>query len=347
MTRINYNNTAAFYSEDNSCGLSPVQPILIKDELKLFAYKYIYSEADCGCSDGQDCYPGKGDDVGFTLVFGNYGERTYCPPEDCEPTVEDLLDLTGIVGSSLAVTDICLPEGMKLVVVATTNTNFTVPTDVVPGIIFEGGYTYTLQVQQNSGGGVYTPCFSLQCHSVCCISVLFQVEFTDCTNHCCDDLQNGSFEDEESCTLDHWNTSIASDGGFVSATTDYTFPNDFELNPYDGSCFALLAGGAADEYTSIKQTFNVEPGQTLSFSAFFYLGDSSGYDEAMVVSIKTEGGATLGSVTHTANYISEDWETFAWDVGAYHGCITFEAKVKNTVDEIATPYLAIDNVQIL
>lgn len=346
MTKINYNNTAAFYSDDNFCGLSPVQPILIKDELKLFAHKYVYSEADCGCPEGQECYPGKGDDVGFTLVFGNYGERTYCPPADCEPTVEDLLDLTGIVGSSLAVTYICLPAGMKLVVVATDNPNFIVPADVVSGVIFEGGYTYTLQVQKQLLDGSYTPCFKLQCHSVCSISVLFQVEFTGCTNPCCDDLRNGSFEYENYCSLDYWNPSSAPDGGFVAATTDFTFPNDFQLTPDDGSCFALLTGGAADVYTSIKQTFKVEPGQTLSFSAFFYLDDLNSYDEAMVVSIKTEDGTTLVSMTHTSNYISTDWEPFVWGFGDYHGCLTFEAKVKNTRDTIVTPYLAIDNVQL-
>lgn len=113
---------------------------------------------------------------------------------------------------------------------------------------------------------------------------------------------------------------------------------------------ALLTGGEEDVYTSMKQEFYVQPGQTLSFSAFFYLNDGDGYgygyDEAMVVSIKTEDGATLASVTHNVNYISEDWEPFAWYVGDYHGCLTLEAKVKNTVDTQYTPYLAIDNVQL-
>ncbi|HBJ1656050.1 TPA: hypothetical protein LA460_003559, partial [Clostridium botulinum] len=69
-------------------------------------------------------------------------------------------------------------------------------------------------------------------------------------------------------------------------------------------------------------------------------------DEAQVIVIKNSSGNVIDTiVTKNAHYVSTDWEYYYYNVEEC-GTITFEASVKNGVDNISDGYLAIDAVTI-
>ncbi|WP_252225941.1 hypothetical protein [Clostridium sp. ZBS2] len=177
MAKVNYLNQASFDPTDSDCDVINQVPIIIKSETKVFSYKYVYSEADCDCR--RECYPGKGDDVGFTLIFGNYGEENYCPDPATDPTVHDILDLSQITNASLKVMSICADCHFKIYDV----TDPANPIEVTTGTEFMGGSSYTLEIRKcDDNDQNCTAAFCLPCHSVFCLSILFQIEFEGCIN---------------------------------------------------------------------------------------------------------------------------------------------------------------------
>ncbi|WP_315082100.1 hypothetical protein [uncultured Clostridium sp.] len=341
MAKVNYVNQASFKYQDTNC-LSLTQPIYIKSETKVFSYKHVFSEADCNCQ--KDCYPGKGDDIGFTLIFGNYGEETYTPTGTTGPTVIDTLDLSNIYNASLKVMDLCIGKNFKVF-------DVTVPgqaKEVIPGQTeFAGGTKYTLEIREchkNTAGTVETCTseFCLPCHSVFCVTMLFQVEFSPCSK-----LKNGGFCDGKNPSLENWIAIPASGGGTVEAVSSYKPSKGGNIKPQDGDCgFALLKTGDADVKSILKQTFKAEAGDKLSFYAFFDLPDSSHKDEAQAILIKSSTGSVIATIaTKSAPYVSNNWELQSYTFTEC-GTITFEATVKNTIDNKIDGHLAIDAVTI-
>ncbi|NFL60032.1 hypothetical protein FDB62_12825 [Clostridium botulinum] len=347
MAKVNYINQASFHDPGVDCLKITEAPIIIKAETKVFSYKYVFSEADCNCS--ENCYPGKGDDVGFTLIFGNYGEETYTPTSTTDPTVIDTLDLSNIYNASLKVMDLCIGKNFKVFDITGVTPGSGQGTEVIPGETeFIGGSVYTLEIREcyenPETGEKCTAAFCLPCHSVFCITMLFQVEFTPCSK-----LKNGGFCNGTTPSLENWIAIPATGGGTVQAVASYTSSTNVNVTPKDGDCgFALLKTGANEVKSILKQTFEVKSGDVLSFYAFFDLMDIPGWpDEAQVIVIKNSSGNVIDTiVTKNAHYVSTDWEYYSYNVEEC-GTITFEASVKNVREPILPDgYLAIDAVTI-
>lgn len=89
------------------------QKIRVRPDIKIFAKKFMHSEADCfGCKHGLPFYPTEGDAIGFTLVLGNLGSKDYNASSG-SVTLEDELKISR--GLTLKLVDLCVPEGYELV----------------------------------------------------------------------------------------------------------------------------------------------------------------------------------------------------------------------------------------
>ncbi|MEG2841489.1 MAG: hypothetical protein RR886_09105 [Cellulosilyticaceae bacterium] len=96
------------------------------------------------------------DDIGFTLVFGNYGEFPYIAPKG-KPTVEDKLIVKSPI--NLKLMRLALNDGYKLFY----------------GIIG----IYNLQLRKyDITLNDYIADFDIPPHYISCFSMLFQIEFS-------------------------------------------------------------------------------------------------------------------------------------------------------------------------
>lgn len=358
MPQIQYNNNA-FFNSTNPSFPQTSAVIKIQNTINIFAYKYVYSESGYSNINGQDLggdAPNNGAHIGFSLIFGNYGSTPYSATRPV-PTIQDTLDLTGISGAGLQFGNICAPQNMRVLVVAMDGfpiTPFVLGQAPNQNYLFQGGHTYTLEVQSSNTGNEpdYTSYFCIPCQSVCCISLLFEVVF----NGCIGSLVNGAFDINNICSLDGWTTlSVAPAGitggpGFVEVLQSYDFGDGVIINAIPDTCFALLKSGKNAYPTAIAQTFFVEAGQTLQFNAFFHLGDAPDWpDYASAVVVRDGDGNILGNLNHTAHYISTDWEPYEVTFD-YCGLITLEISVvdhNSTLGEAPNGYIAINNVQLV
>ena len=142
--------------------------ISVSMDTKIFRHKYINSEADCNPGTA----PSNGDDLVFTLVFGNYGELNYVA-NPLEATVED--DLYIQPPLNLQLMNYCTCDEFALFNLATN-------TIIKPCDVFFGGTNYNLQVRKLISGGDptnprdYFSAFDLPHHSIYCISMIFRIE---------------------------------------------------------------------------------------------------------------------------------------------------------------------------
>lgn len=142
------------------------ETIEVLGEIKIFAKKYSHSEAECDSNKK----PSKGDDIGFTLVFGNYGEFNYTATKGTS-TVEDTLIVQYPV--NLKLMSLCICDDYKLFY---GNTN--VEVEICDTFYGETGL-YNLQLRKKVGDK-YIADFDLPCHYICSISMLLQIEFPAC-----------------------------------------------------------------------------------------------------------------------------------------------------------------------
>lgn len=343
MSKIEYKNLMEFNQPTESdCPLSPQETMYIKDEIKIFAYKYMFSEADCTRCPND--VPGKGDDLGFALVYGNYGERCYYPSTSNPiPTVEDVLDLSNIESVSIEVMDVCLPKDMIMVIVAIDNNPITPSVKVEKGYKFVGGHTYTLQIQSGTNGN-YTPYFCLCCHQICCASILGQIDFTACIPESGNTLVNGDFNVRGVCSLDGW--TIENNVQATNDARDVNNGNSVIVDPSEDICVALLSVPSDQDPAAIlSQTFLVSPStttRTLSFDYYYSipLGDSS-----------NEVSFTLNNNTPVDLQASApySWNNYSVVLPAdYCGAITIKFKIDNDADFDDDYYvLAIKNVMLV
>ncbi|WP_297635819.1 hypothetical protein [uncultured Clostridium sp.] len=165
--KIEFKNNIRVSEKEMECPWDIEKTIEIQGEVKIFAKKFAHSEAECV----RGAIASKGDDIGFTLVYGNYGEFCYEAPRN-KPTVEDQLYIQSPV--SLKLMSLCInDENARLF-------NVNSGTVVQIGDVFEGGRPYQLQVQKLNNMGRWIADFDIECHSICCISMLFQIEFPIC-----------------------------------------------------------------------------------------------------------------------------------------------------------------------
>lgn len=191
---VQFTNTATLVNRTTRSRATASAPIKIRSDLNIFAYKYVYSQTgfqnlngrdiddwDCDCHhDWTRRIPGKGSDIGFSLIFGNYGDRTYIASGTI-PTVEDFLDLRDTPGVVLNVMDVSIGsntvENLTLVYSDDNGISFN---PIIPGYLpnptrLFGGIRYIFRVLNNN-----LIAFNLPCHSIFSISALLQVENAGC-----------------------------------------------------------------------------------------------------------------------------------------------------------------------
>lgn len=170
--QIPFKDEVKLETKSYKCPVTNPEPIVVSGEVKIFGHKYAHTEAECV----PHTLPGKGDDIGYTLVFGNYGELTY-NPHDCDSTVVDTLTVECPI--NLKLMNICTCNDFKLF-----NAKTGLP--VKRCDIFYGGIVYKLEVRKLKPHGDpncpedYEADFNLPCHSIYCISLLFQIDFPAC-----------------------------------------------------------------------------------------------------------------------------------------------------------------------
>jgi hypothetical protein len=147
-----------------------VIPVLA--EIKLWSKKYSHLENQNDINNNPQV--GKGDDIGFILAFGNDGEVP-CPATIGMPTVEDTLDIKSAI--DLKLMSLCICDDYEVWVVS--ENNIPVNYEVKRCHIFQSGI-YKLQLRKKVLGQLATPYFEIPCHYICCISMLFQIEFPVC-----------------------------------------------------------------------------------------------------------------------------------------------------------------------
>ena len=218
MPRIGFKNIVSY--EDPECSNLPdptegdgqvTIPVLA--EVKLWREKYFHIENPN--DDQGNPTVGKGDDISFVLVFGNDGEIT-CENDEANenPSVEDTLEIQDPI--RLKLMSLCIGEDYELWVVSDNGTDY----QVERCHIFEPG-NYTLQLRKKVDDGEATPYFDIPCHYICCVSMLFQIEFPACPQ-CPDDcvseeIVNGSFETQN---FDGWNVEGESEEATATVTTN-------------------------------------------------------------------------------------------------------------------------------
>ena len=166
IPKLSFSDIVTLDTEPTTCIAYATKQIQVEHKSKLFSYKYLNSEGGC-------LFPPRelkrGDDLGFTLVFGNYGDVEYIAILGI-PTVEDTLSIAAPM--TLTLRSLCMCPNFRLLNKNSGNI-------VAPGDVFQGGIIYTLQVQKLVNG-VYTPYFNLPCNSTHCISMLFGISFPNC-----------------------------------------------------------------------------------------------------------------------------------------------------------------------
>lgn len=177
------------------------------------------------------------------------------------------------------------------------------------------------------------------------------------------DLSNPSFE---TGTLMGWSTTIPSLAS-VSVVTGHTDSvpgagGETSWAPTDGSNFALLETGGADNFTQLYQSFTAPAGYELTFDYFWDSGESGGaglfpvpWDDTgkgRLLSGVGPGGATETTFfTHTVNTDpGEIWGT-PWTSVSYTipsaGTYTLLFEVANFYDDARDSYLGVDNAHVV
>ena len=149
-----------------------------------------------------------------------------------------------------------------------------------------------------------------------------------------DDVTNGSFESG----LGGWTTS-----GSVTTTTSHNTGGGIR-SPIHGTFFARLAGGSANVYTTLSQTFTVNSGDRITGYAFYDATDYSPFlDDGFVkIGSTTLFSASVGTVGDFGQTPWTYWEYTFPSGGTY----ILQAGVRNTLDSINTPFLGLDAVTL-
>jgi len=173
------------------------------------------------------------------------------------------------------------------------------------------------------------------------------------------DISNGSFEDG----LNNW--SIVLSGGDVQAVSSHTdstgsATGTSSWSPTDGSAFALLEGGYANESVQLYQTFTASAGEVLTFDYFwdsedYVSDDDTVYDDTgmgTLLSGSGTGGAVLSTLfSHSIvgsdpeDYWGTPW-TLVSHTFAAAGTYTLLIETWNDDDNDQSSYVGIDNVAL-
>ncbi|KMT22292.1 hypothetical protein [Clostridium cylindrosporum] len=163
MSIISYQDNIGISPGTSGPVAVPPQTINIQGQSEVFGNKFTFWQ-------GQPTNPGVGDDLGFTLVFGNYGETDF-PAGGVDATVEDTLTVPA--GVTLELKSVSLPP--SFIIGTWDGVAFT---PLTLGQTFVGapvnGTVYTLQLRQGPLSNE-VPNFALTENSVYSVGLLLNV----------------------------------------------------------------------------------------------------------------------------------------------------------------------------
>lgn len=356
MSKLDFYNKVKMKEQKNPTIVgSNNSQVNVMPQLKLFRYKYSY----------QANHPepaGNGDDIGFSITFGNYGELAW-ETDGVNPTLEDNLVIESPI--NLKLMHLCLPYGFKLF--AVRKNDIAVDANELVRYMTLSPGTYTLQLRKyeedlSDEEEQYTPCFNIPCHFICCISMLFQVEFPPCppdsdSEDCSTSpISNGDFEESPHGVDKIPGWEVSSDDGKTKTVKKAKLRNsskDFQ-NEYTApknDYFALLSADSSKNYDYISQSFEVCPGDTIEGYAFFFNeGSSDNSSNAEITIFDDESRIVHTPFTKESNgsepeYGSTDWEhwSYTFEEG---GVYTIRCEVDNGENSDSS-YLGVDAVNII
>lgn len=168
QTGIPFTDEINVQESSTTCTLNTNSAIDVTAQSKIFANKFAFSEADCSLGS----VLGRGDRLGFNLIFGNYGDLDYVASASSN-TVIDTLTIES--PARMILLSLSMPEEFMLF-------NLTTGNPISIGDIFETGTT-SIQVRRLISGGDPTnpddflADFDLEAQSVYSIAMLFEVSF--------------------------------------------------------------------------------------------------------------------------------------------------------------------------
>ena len=356
MAQLNYINTVGVETGDTAISGNDTAEITIVAEARLFTAKFAHQENE---------NVENGDNIGFTIVFGNDGDIAWEQPRPNILTLEDTLDIESPI--ALKVVYLSLPCDYQLWVVSRDGVELTNPRQVEVCDIFSSG-EYILQLRKLVEGE-YTPYFDIPCNSMDSFSVLFQVQFANCPgcpDNCSgEDVFNGDFElppFETESVVTGWDVVLSAVGDPFAktvASANLTNPNSgFNKNylPISGAHFALLKTDGATNYTTVSQTIEVCPGDTIQGYAFFFTTEPYQgvfYVDNARIRIIDQNDVVVSipfnqsGVNMAPAYGSTDWIKWSYTF-TEGGIYTLEHGVANGGDDSeGDSYMGIDAVEIV
>lgn len=353
MAQLNYIDTVSLNTLPTAIVGNNAATATVSTETRLFMAKYAHQEASQLMN---------GDNLGFTIVFGNFGENTWTQPTPNVATVQDTLTIPSPM--RLKLMNLSLPSGYQLWVISRDGVALTNPRQLVRCATLNAG-TYVLQLRQLVNG-VYTAFFDVPCHSINVLSMLFQVRFPACPG-CADEcsttgLTNGDFELDPHNTpniITNWAVKLPTTGDpyaqTVSTTTLTNVDGSYQrtYSPISGSYFALLKTDGPNSYTEASQTIEACPGDTIQGYSFFFTSEISGnYPDNGRVQIVNSNGTVIATpfsrqVTNTPPaYGSTGWVFWSYTF-AQGGIYTLRFGVTNAIDSSVDSYLGSDAITLV
>lgn len=358
MSKFDFNNKVKIQHQTSypivGCDHSEVN---VMPELKLFRYKYSYQENDPNPA-------GNGDDIGFSLVFGNYGELSWYTDGETA-TLEDNLVVENPV--NLKLMHLCLPCGFKLYIYSD---DMAYPTELQTGTVLYPG-TYTLQLRKcemseedlSEEAENCTPYFDVPCHFICCISMLFQVEFPPCSpdsgsGDCStnDPIYNGNFEESPHGVNKIPGWEVSSNDGKTKTVKKAKLKNsckefEYEYTAHEDDYFALLSTDSSKKYDYMSQTFEVCAGDTIEGHAFFFNEGCFDNSSSAEINILDDNSDIIATpFTGESNSIHPQYGSTDWEDWSYTfkegGTYTIRCEVDNGENDESS-YLGVDAVNII
>ena len=207
MAILNYTNSVSANAAAAPTVLgNGAEAVVVTPEITLFIEKYSHTQSDTISG---------GDDIGFTIVFGNYSDFPYEAAAGADATLEDVITIAAPLTLTLEALALC--SNYQLWVVAENGTALQAPYQLEEGAVLDAG-TYTLQLRQLVNGA-YTSVFDIPCNFIGVFSMMFSVSGCNgggTTPVCAaNPIDNGDFEllpHETNNVVSLWNVAHTGNG---------------------------------------------------------------------------------------------------------------------------------------
>lgn len=355
MAILNYTNSISANAATAPTVLgNGAEAVVVTPEVTLFIEKYSHTQSDSISG---------GDDIGFTIVFGNYSDFPYEAAQGADATLEDVITIAAPLTLTLEALALC--DNYQLWVVAENGTALTAPYQLEEGAVLDIG-TYTLQLRQLVDGA-YTEVFDIPCNFIGVLSMMFSVSGCNgggSTPACAaNPLDNGDFEltpHETNNVVSLWDVAYNANG-YAKTTakavlTNYDPMRGFTktYEPITRNYFALLKTGNANvSPTTLTQTFTACAGDVIMGYSFFFTGETSQVcvnpDSARVELLDSNGRVVTRLFSAMASCQQSQFGTTDWTSWSYRiqneGTYTLRAQVISADNNYQDSYLGLDAIR--